>query len=159
MKIVNQVNDNILGNIFCVAQEDGRLKGWAKKYSIQENQEIWVYLNLYFVNLNFEYEDCYANALTQLKQGIKTNLDRIESSKKTLIGDIVDTFYDERDYHGYDEKIHDNQIKIEEIRVFKYNYSVIFSIDTIDEVFAFEVEENRKSINYEEQSEIVSMVY
>ena len=50
MKIVNQVDDNILGNIFCVAQEDGRLKGWAKKIVLNEENQIFMKFIHYSIN-------------------------------------------------------------------------------------------------------------
>lgn len=159
MKIKNEIEDNVLGKIFCVATDDGSLLGWVKGYPNESNMELLIYLDLYCVDVNFEFEECDTDDLVQLKNGIKQNLDRLESSKNTLLRDIAETFYDQRNFHGYEEKVKENQILIEEIRVFEDNYSVIFSVKSIDEVFAYEVYQDRKSINYEDQSEVVSMVY
>ena len=45
-----------------------------------------------------------------------------EEQKKYYYDKEGRVFYDQRNFHGYEEKIKENQILIEEIRVFEDNY-------------------------------------
>lgn len=57
--ILNSVNSQYLGELFCIGDEEGKPLVWAKKINLPDSDEIFVEFNLYFYDVNFNTESMF----------------------------------------------------------------------------------------------------
>lgn len=139
--ILNKVNSQYLGELFCIGTEEGKPLVWAKKINLPDSDEIFVEFNLYLYDVNFNTESMFEKDGVELQ--IKLNkvykyflneIDKIES----LVDEMLLEFIEETDdiYNIEDFQFSYNIIRA--IWIYNDGYAVIMKFPGITEEIGYE---------------------
>lgn len=165
--LLNRVESEYLGELLCLAEDNGEPQMWAKKITLKNMTEVFVGFNLYFYDVNFNTFNLFQEKGINLQKKLKkvyeqcmNDLEWIENFVKQLLPEFIEEneiIYNLDDFRFSDEMI-------EEIRIFNDSYAVIMKLLGIEEKIGFEkhnlFEKNQWSnLNYVAEISPVEMSY
>lgn len=165
--ILNRLENEYLGELLCLGDDNGQPQMWAKKVALKNMKEVLVGFNLYFYDVNFNIFNLFQERGIELQKKLKkvydqclNDLDSIEILVKQLLPEFIED--NESKYNLDDFQFSDNMI--EEIRIYSDSYAVIMNFLGIEQKIGFEkhnlFEKNQWSnLNYETEISPVEMSY
>lgn len=178
MDIINEINHETLGKIYCVADKNGCPSEWLKKENIKifniKTREIMIKFNFFCFNKLFKYKESRKSVAENVNKGIS------DSYKEFLkdIKNIENEFYEEFKLGELEEvldmdinvkgvnKVEDlyKFIDVKEVRIYNGGYSVIMSTTWSEDEIGIErwkifSDDSWYNVNLECEIEPVEMDY
>lgn len=141
MEIINETVHEVLGKIYCIADEKGHPWQWIKKESIKvfnfKTKEIIIKFNFTLYNKRFKYKEICKNAAENSNIGISKSYKEFFSDIKNIENEFYEAFKRgdleevlDMDIN-FDEvnKVEDlyKFIEVKEVRIYNGGYSIIMS--------------------------------
>ncbi|AGF55360.1 hypothetical protein B0P06_000552 [Clostridium saccharoperbutylacetonicum] len=167
MEILNEIEHKYLGNICCVADEDGNPFEWSKVKSItifnRNYESVKISFNFFCFNKYFEVNEVFEDIAENVDKSIVENYKLFIDDKKEIEEIFFEWFKRDVECILEDKESMSNKeniyalIKIVEVRIFTDGYAVIFETPWHDELLGIEkkvFEDGAEDISIQLESDI-----
>lgn len=167
MNIINEIKHDQLGDIFCVADENGNPLEWAKNEKVKlfsdKYSNIKISFNLFCFNKDFKFDDEFDDIAIDVERKIVYYYE-IFLKDKNEIENVYYEWYRKNIKKDIDNEKMNESVNIKEVRVFTNGYAVIIETSYNDELLAiekviFEDGDYDISMQMESDIEVVEMDY